>query len=390
MIAEIARREIVVRVRSRTWQVITALLVALVVVGVVAVAALDGDDGEVDRVDATVAAAAGVDPGLEAILVDPSRSRFDVTVVEATDDDTEDLADADVVVRSGELVWPGEIDAELSFVIRSALAELDVLARGAELGLDAEAVRGLLTPTPVGERVIDDPDAPADLGAGVGFIAAILTFVGIQSYGSLVVLGVVEEKSSRVVEVLLSHVRATELLAGKVIGVAALAIVQLMVVLFGAAAALVATNAVDVSRSTVAAIPLVAVTFVGGFFFYALLFALAGSLVSRQEDAQQIMLPIMVPLFAGYILGFVTAETPDSLLARTASVVPFTSPFVLPIRVASGDAAIWEVVAAIGLLVVAAWFVWGLAGRVYEFTLLRTGSRIPFRDVVRLARRERR
>lgn len=389
MIGEIAKREIVVRARSRTWQIITALLLALVVFGVVMVAALDGDDGAVDRVDATVAVDPDVDPGLETLLSDPGRSRFDVAVIEATGDEADDLARADVVVRPDQLVWPGAIDAELSFVIRSILAELDAVERGGELGLEPAEVEELLTPAPVGERVIDDPDAPADLGAGVGFLAAILTFIGIQSYGSLVVLGVVEEKSSRVVEVLLSHVRATDLLAGKVLGVAALAIVQLLVVLAGALAALVATDAVDVSGSTVAAIPLVAVTFVGGFWFYALLFALAGSLVSRQEDAQQIMLPIMVPLFAGYILGFVTAETPDSLLARTASIVPFTSPFVLPIRVASGDAAVWEVAAAIGLLVAASWFVWGLAGRVYEFTLLRTGSRIPVRDVLRLARSER-
>jgi ABC-2 type transport system permease protein len=353
------------------------------------VAALDGDDGSIDRVEATVAVDPDVDPGLERLLGDPSRSRFDVTVIDASGDEARDLERADVLVQPEQLVWPGEIEAELSFVIRSTLAELDAFERGADLGLDPGEVEELLTPAPVGERVVDDPDAPADLGAGVGFLAAVLTFIGIQSYGSLVVLGVVEEKSSRVVEVLLSHVRATDLLAGKVLGVAALAIVQLLVVLAGALAALVATDAVDVSGSTVAAIPLVAVTFVGGFWFYALLFALAGSLVSRQEDAQQIMLPIMVPLFAGYILGFVAAETPGSLLARTASIVPFTSPFVLPIRVASGDAAVWEIAAAVGLLAAASWFVWGLAGRVYEFTLLRTGSRIPVRDVLRLARSER-
>lgn len=389
MIGEIAKREIVVRARSRTWKVITALLLALVVFGVVMVAALDGDDGSIDRVETTVAVDPDVDPGLGRLLGDPSRSRFDVTVIDASGDEAGDLERADVLVQPEQLVWPGEIDAELSFVIRSTLAELDAFERGADLGLDPGEVEELLTPAPVGERVVDDPDAPANLGAGVGFLAAVLTFIGIQSYGSLVVLGVVEEKSSRVVEVLLSHVRATDLLAGKVLGVAALAIVQLLVVLAGALAALVATDAVDVSGSTVAAIPLVAVTFVGGFWFYALLFALAGSLVSRQEDAQQIMLPIMVPLFAGYILGFVAAETPGSLLARTASIVPFTSPFVLPIRVASGDASVWETAAAVGLLAAASWFVWGLAGRVYEFTLLRTGSRIPVRDVLRLARSER-
>ena len=390
MIGEIARREIAVRARSRTWKVITALLVALVVAGVVIVAALDGDDAGIDRTDVTVVVTPDVDPELAALLGDPTRSRFDITVIEASGDETGDLADADVLVAPGQLVWPGAIDPELSFVIGSALAELDVYGRGAELGLEPDEITSLLTPAPISERIVDDPDAPAELGAGVGFIASILTFIGIQAYGSLVVLGVVEEKSSRVVEVLLSHVRATDLLAGKVLGIAALAIVQLVVVLAGADdRGLVVTDAVDVSSATLTAVPLVAVTFLGGFCFYALLFALVGSLVSRQEDAQQIMLPIMVPLFAGYILGFVTAETPDSLLARTASIVPFTSPFVLPIRAASGDASTWEIVAALGVLVASAWLIWSLAGRVYEFTLLRTGSRIPVRDVLRLVRRER-
>ncbi len=389
VIGEIARREIAVRARSRTWKVVTGLLVALVVAGVVVVASLDGDDSGIDRIDVTVAITGDVDPQLAALLGDPTRSRFDVTVIEASGDGIADLAEADVLVAPGQLVWPGAVDPELSFVIASSLAELDVYGRGAELGLEPDEITSLLTPAPISERVVDDPDAPSDLGAGVGFIASILTFIGIQSYGSLIVLGVVEEKSSRVVEVLLSHVRATDLLAGKVLGIAALAIVQLVVVLAGAMTALVLTDAVDVSSSTLTAVPLVAVTFLGGFCFYALLFALAGSLVSRQEDAQQIMLPIMVPLFAGYILGFVTAESPDSLLARTASIVPFTSPFVLPIRAASGDASTWEIVAAVGVLVASAWFVWSLAGRVYEFTLLRTGSRIPVRDVLRLVRSER-
>lgn len=200
-------------------------------------------------------------------------------------------------------------------------------------------------------------------------------------------LSVVEEKSTRVIEVLLSHIRPRTLLAGKLLGLGVLALVQLGLIIVGVVASLLATNTVDVPRSIWQFVPILLVSVVGGLAIYTTLFALLGSLISRQEDASQVMLPVFVPLMAGYLVGQSAIwGDADSALTRAFTWLPLTAPMLLPVRVARQAISPVEVAASLALLALGVWLLVRLAGRVYEFTLLRTGSRVGWRELIRLSR----
>ena len=233
-------------------------------------------------------------------------------------------------------------------------------------------------------------DGGTELNArGVGLMLTILTFVGLQVYGTIVVGGVVKEKADRVVEVLLAHVRARELLAGKVVGITAVATVQILAVVLTAAIVLTVGDSLDLPVSIWAIVPLALVIFVLGFGFYATLLAVAGSLVSRMEEGQFIALPVTLPLIGIYVVGLaVVLPNPDLAVSRLLSHIPASSPLIMPIRVAAGSVAAWEIALSIVLLLAATWWAVILAGRVYESTLLRTGTRTTWRDALRLARRD--
>ena len=134
-------------------------------------------------------------------------------------------------------------------------------------------------------------------------------------------------------------------------------------------------------------LPLTIVWFLGGYALYSTLFALAGSLVSRQEDAPGASAPIMTALVGAYLLVFVFGYVPESGASRILSLIPPIAPFLMPMRMAAGAASVVEVVVAMALLLAATFAVWKLAGKVYEQVLLRRGSRIAWRDALSLLRR---
>jgi ABC-2 type transport system permease protein len=128
------------------------------------------------------------------------------------------------------------------------------------------------------------------------------------------------------------------------------------------------------------------VWFLGGYAFYSTLFALAGSLVSRQEDAQAAAAPFFIVMIGAYMLVFVTGYMPASMASRILSLLPPIAPFLMPMRMASGAASVLEIVVALVLLLGATFAAWKLAGRIYEQVLLRRGSRIPWSEALALLR----
>jgi ABC-2 type transport system permease protein len=128
------------------------------------------------------------------------------------------------------------------------------------------------------------------------------------------------------------------------------------------------------------------VWFLGGFALYSTLFALAGSLVSRQEDAQAAAAPILTVLVGAYVLIYMFGYTPATTASRILSVLPPIAPFLMPMRMAAGAASIVEIVVALVLLLGATVAAWTLCGRIYEQVILRRGSRVPWRDALALVR----
>ena len=391
---EVARREITALTRTRTWRVTTVLLVLLTAVAVVLIAGVGGDDGERRAVRVGHTEQAGA---LQELLADPDRSQLDIiwVRVEAYEmpGDLRRAGVAVVVDPPRTLVWEESVDDEIAVVLRQALTDVVRAERAGELGLSDADLAALLAPLEIRHRFTGEGPEPEDETSFdtlvIGLTLTILTFVGLQVYGSIVITSVVKEKADRVVEVLLAHVRTRELLLGKIAGVSAVAAAQVAAVVLTAAAALSITGALDLPTSVWVIAPLALVIFLLGFGFYAMLLAVAGSLVSRIEDGQLVALPVMLPLMVSYIVGLsLVIQQPDILLSRLLSYIPLSSPVVMPIRVVAGGTTGWEIALSVFLLLAATWWTIVLAGRVYESTLLRTGARTTWRDALRLARRD--
>lgn len=225
----------------------------------------------------------------------------------------------------------------------------------------------------------------------LGVLIGVLIYVSILAYGQVVAQSVVEEKTSRVVELLLSAVQPWQLMAGKVLGVGVLGLTQIfLVTLVGA---IVAFSLGVLSLPILSGIGVLSfgiVWYLLGFFLFASLFAAIGALVSRQEDVGSAVSPLMIFIIGPYIIGSsILPSNPGSTFVAVLSVLPFAAPQLMPMRIAIGAAVWWQVILAliltVGLLVALV----GLAARIYGNAVLRTGARVPLREALRDARRPR-
>jgi ABC-2 type transport system permease protein len=233
---------------------------------------------------------------------------------------------------------------------------------------------------------------------GLAYILDILLYTTIIVYGMWIAGGVVEEKSNRIMEIMINAATPTQLMAGKILGIGAAALTQyLCITIPGAVAlalqgriaqALLGTRtgaaALDLTGLSVTAI----VTFIGffilGFLLYAALYASAGSLVSRQEDVQQIAAPMQMAMIGSFFAALFVLGSPDSSLARVLAFVPFCSPLVMLTRVLVGHPAPWEVALSVAILIASIAICIALAARIYRIGVLLYGVRPNLRTVFRL------
>jgi ABC-2 type transport system permease protein len=274
----------------------------------------------------------------------------------------DDAREADAALRDGRIdaVVEGGIDdvragtATLR-VLRAPPDLLDQLVQAAAIGLRIDAalaeagvadvtVEELKDQHPIDASPILPPDPDRDSKAAVAFVAVLLLYGQLFGYGIWVATGVIEEKSSRVVEVLLSAIRARQLMAGKIAGIGVLGLLQLIFIATFAIALASVTGAIDVPANSFSAAALTIGWFVLGFAFYAAMFAVAGALVSRMEELQNAIVPINLLVFAS-----------------------------------------WEVVASLAIVIGSTALLIPLAGRVYAGAVLRTGARVKLRDAWRAA-----
>jgi len=235
----------------------------------------------------------------------------------------------------------------------------------------------------------------------VGFALPILIFMAIVIYGQWVAMSVAEEKSSRVMEIVLGAAKPIELLTGKVLGVGGLGLTQYAAVFVPAALAIllqdrIATLILGGSGSvglpsgvTVPVLLAFGVFFVLGYALYATLFAGAASLVSRQEDISQLITPLILVSTAGYLIaaysssGFIPIDSP---LVVGLSFVPFLSPYLMLTRMTIADVAPVEPVIAVAILVASIVAALWIAGRLYAAGVLMYGQKPGFRSLVRAFR----
>ena len=244
-----------------------------------------------------------------------------------------------------------------------------------------------LDPPALPVQTLEPVDRAARSRRTIATVAVFVLYGQLIGYCFAVAAGVVEEKATRVVEVLLAAVRPVQLLAGKVIGVGLVGLVQLL--LIGVVGLLVATatRAISLPASALGTIGWVLAWFLLGYAFYWSLFAVAGAIVSRQEDLQNTAGPLNLVLIGSFLLAFVALGNPDATLARVASYLPPVAPLVLPVRIAAGGVPAWEVAVSLAVMVVSIVLVVRPAARLYAGAVLRTGARVRLGDAWRAASR---
>jgi ABC-2 type transport system permease protein len=220
-----------------------------------------------------------------------------------------------------------------------------------------------------------------------GLFTAVIVWVLISVYGSQIAMGIGEEKSSRVVEVLLSTVRPVQLLIGKVLGIGLLALAQAGSMLLVFIIAGFASGSSLVHGAELGVVVTGAVFILLGYAFYCTAFAAAGSLVSRQSDVNSTILPVQLPLIIAYALSYtVIYANGANTFFRVLGFLPPTAPIAMPVLYAAGDVPLWQVVVAAVLCAAGTVWMARIAVRIYSNSILKTGPRISFRQAIKESR----
>ena len=380
----VAVREMRERGRSRAFRISLAIMI-LVVIGMIIVPALiDTSGGSKD------VGLAGTVPGdLSQTIVDQGTAVGTTTRVQhfdtlAAGEDAVRNGDIDVlVVDAQRLEWRRREAPQLRAIVTGAIQLVAVRERAAAAGISPDELLALVAPVPVENVELGSVPGRSldDETAAIVMIALLL--IAISTDGNLVLAGVVEEKASRVVEVLLVRMPARSLLAGKVLGIGLLGLGQFVVTALAALVAIRAVDTFDLPAVRGAVLAWVVLWFVLGYALYASVYGALGSLASRSEDAQSVAGPATVVLIAAYFASFTTVGSPESLPARLLSYFPATAPMAMPSRIAMGATTWWEPLLAIALTLAAIAGLVQLGGRVYTRAILHSGPTLRLWDVWR-------
>jgi ABC-2 type transport system permease protein len=385
----VARREILERGRSRGFLLSVAFTTLIVVGSFVIPAIVFGGDNPT-KVGVVEPSPAGLQTAIEQ-----SADRFDHKVVVTTysngaaADEALTNGNADVVIEMpADLSGPGEIrvkrqpDQATAQVIAAATVALRVQNVLGGSNVDQTALAAAQQPPETKSlQAQTEQDQAKFLVANIG---AVLILVGIFSFGFTVLTGVVEEKQSRVVEVVLSTVRARDLLMGKVLGIGVLGIVQLAVFITAALIAALVTNRLVLPTTTPGTVALLALWFVLGYLLYSTALGFLGALASRQEEASNASTPVtMVAMISYFVAIFAVIDDPDGLVANIATFFPPSAPFVVPLRAAFDAIPLWQIGVAAALTIIGIWILFTVGARVYAGAVLQFGGRIKLRDAWR-------
>ena len=258
------------------------------------------------------------------------------------------------------------------------------------------------------------------IALGVGFLFTFLIYMFVMSYGGMVMQGVMEEKTNRIMEIIVSSVKPFQLMMGKIIGIALVGFVQIAIwgvmltAILTAVSFIMGTPEVatpptmmggDAAMQTVVAeaqagnpitevlgaLPIVELLimfvlyFIGGYLLYASFFAAVGASINAQEDSSQFMMPVILIMVFGLYAALYGAENPDGPLAFYASIFPLTSPIVMMVRIPFG-VPLWQEILSLALLYASAIFIVWMSGRIYRVGILMYGKKPTVKEILKWIR----
>ena len=368
--------------RERSFLVSTVIS-ALILVAVIVLPQLLGGTSTstviVSGQDAVVVA--------DAVHRQAQAAGLEVRVVEPTDPATDRRkaydGDVDALLDGGTVVARSKPEPALLAVLDAAYRQVAGAAALSAAGIDPQQVDHALAVPPLTVVTQTPADPAADQRTTIAFVATIVLYGQIIGYGFWVAVGVVEEKASRVVEVLLATVRPRVLLTGKIVGIGLLGLVQLLLLGVVALTAGKISGGLDLTADAVKVLGVVVGWFLLGYAFYAAVFAASAARVSRQEEVQNVTTPVTMVLLVSFLAGIYASNQPDSTLTTVLSIVPPFSALVSPPRVAAGAMPLWQLLLAVGLMLVVVVLLVRVAARLYEGAVLRTGARVGLREAWR-------
>ncbi len=383
----VAVRDFWVRLRERSFVISTLLNVA--VISVLVLARASGGIGAAPLFDLGVVG--GPD---ELAIADAAAQRADAAklTLRVHPFETPDEADAalragsvDAVLSPGQLIGDQTIDQTLLALVQTSAHAAAVEAVFEQHHVPQAQRDAASSEQPLATGVLRPQPPDQEGNAAIAFIGVLLLYGQLFGYGLWVATGVIEEKSSRIVEMLLSAIRPRQLLAGKIIGIGVLGLCQLVAIAGFAIGLGLATGAAKVPLTAVWAALLVIGWFILGFAFYASLFAAAGSLVTRIEELQNVIVPINLTILVSFIISVSSLQDPNSTIAVVASILPVSAALAMPVRMVLGAAPGWQIALSLALLIGSAIALVPVGARLYEGAVLRTGSRVKLRDAWRAA-----
>jgi len=274
-------------------------------------------------------------------------------------------------------------------------------------GIDLDKIKNSESKTSLKTFVVDDEGqntaGNSEASFGIGLVGGFLIYIFIFMYGTMVMRSVIEEKTNRIVEIIISSVKPFELMFGKIISVALVGLSQfVMWIILGSVFLLIAngllSTEVDITNlsanegvvsemnASLMALPIKTllitflIYFLGGYLLYGSLFAAIGSASDQETDSQQFIVPITIPLILSFILVQVIIDNPHSGLAYWLSMIPFTSPIIMIARIPFG-VPIHELILSITLLILGFLFTTWLAGKIYRVGILMYGKKISYKEL---------
>lgn len=264
-----------------------------------------------------------------------------------------------------------------------------------EAGIDIKTLESIKPSVSIEYKELTDEgekDSNASAAYAISFSAAILIYICLFIYGAQVMRGVIEEKTSRIVEVIISSVKPFQLMLGKILGIGLVGLTQflLWIILSSLATKISSTDVIPpVVLNAIETIPVgyILVTFLiyflGGYLLYSALFAAVGSAVDNETETQQFMFPITLPLLFTYIMAFsFIVNNPNSTLSFWLSMIPFTSPIAMMVRIPFGVPE-WELYLSISLLIAGFIFTTWVAARIYRVGILMYGKKTSYRELIK-------